>query len=538
MTRSSSSDAMVRDVYRAFVRHRRKAVLFFVAVMTGVVLFTLLCPKEYRSEGKLFLRLGRENAMLDATATLGENPIAAVPLSRENEINSVVELLQSRMLLEKVVDQLGPAAVLGRDAQAPSAEGDVAESDSAAGWVHEAGVPFAAAFSAGKGLLLQLTSSGELDDRERAVLDMAKHLKVAAAKKSNVIEVSYEGSQPRLCQAVVAKLIDVYLDEHVRLNRTRGSYDFFAEQTKHLRDDLAKKEADLRDLKNKTGLASPGDQRQIVVARIGRLEDELLHAESARAVAEAKVRQLRQRLAALPDTQVTNETSGFNNEGTDRMRDQFYALQVREKEAQARYTEDHPRMRQIREQVAASRAVLEQEERNRKQVTKEPSRLHHQAELALLTEEPLLASLQAQAGRLRTQLADVRGELGTLNENQMRLATLQREVDLLETDYRKYAVNLEQARIDRQLETQRMSNITVAQPASYEPRPVRPRKMWNLLLGLCAGLCGAVGLPLLLEQWDRLPRTPKDVEKSLDLPTLATVPRLKPRRVALNKAPR
>jgi uncharacterized protein involved in exopolysaccharide biosynthesis len=255
-------------------------------------------------------------------------------------------------------------------------------------------------------------------------------------------------------------------------------------------------------------------------------------------VAEAKVRQLRQRLAALPDTQVTNETSGFSNEGTDRMRDQFYALQVREKEAQARYTEDHPRMQQIREQVAASRAVLEQEERNRKQVTKEPSPLHHQAELALLTEEPLLASLQAQAGRLRTQLADVRGELGSLNENQMRLATLQREVDLLEADYRKYSVNLEQARIDQQLETQRMSNIIVAQPASYEARPVRPRKAWNLLFGLCVGLCGAVGLPLLLEQLDHSPRTPEDVEKSLDLPTLATVPRLKPRRVALNKVPR
>jgi len=538
MTRSSSSDTIVRDVYRAFSRHKRKAVLFFVAVMTGVVLFTLLCPKEYRSEGKLFLRLGRENAMLDATATLGENPIAVVPQSRENEINSVVELLQSRMLLEKVVDQLGPAVVLGGDAQAPSAEGDVAESDSAAGWVHEASVPFAAALSAGKGLLLQLTSSGDLDDRERAVLNMTKHLKVAAAKKSNVIEVSCEGPQPRLCQTIVAKLIDVYLDEHVRLNRTRGSYDFFAEQTKHLRDDLTVKEADLRDLKNNTGLASPGDQRQIIVARIGRLEDELLHAESARAVTEAKVAQLRQRLAALPDTQVTNETSGFSNEGTDRMRDQFYALQVREKDAQARYTEDHPRMRQIREQVAASRAVLEQEEQNRKQVTKEPSRLHHQAELALLTEEPLLASLQAQAGRLRTQLADVRGELGTLNENQMRLATLQREVDLLEADYRKYSVNLEQARIDQQLETQRMSNITVAQPASYEPRPVRPRKLWNLLLGLCAGLCGAVALPLLLEQWDHSPRTPEDVEKRLDLPTLATVPRLKPRHVALNKVPR
>jgi len=64
------------------------------------------------------------------------------------------------------------------------------------------------------------------------------------------------------------------------------------------------------------------------------------------------VRQLRDKLSGLPDTQVTAETSGYGDEGTDRMRDQFYALQVREKEAQAKYTEDHPKMRQIRDQVA------------------------------------------------------------------------------------------------------------------------------------------------------------------------------------------
>ena len=293
---------------------------------------------------------------------------------------------------------------------------------------------------------------------------------------------------------MVAKLIDSYLDEHLRLNRTRGSHEFFADQTRRLREELSRKEGDLRDLKNKTGLASPADQRQMMVARIGRLEDELLHAEAARAVARAKVRELREKLASLPDTEVTNETSGFGNEGTDRMRDQFYALQVREKEAQAKYTDDHPKMRQIREQIAAARSVLDEEERGRRQVTKEPSRLHHQAELALLGEEPALASLEAQADQMRAQLAVVRKELTTLNENELRLAALQRDVDLLEADYRKYSANLEQARIDQQLEAQRMSNISIAQPASYEPRPVRPRTTLNLLLGLCAGALGGLAL--------------------------------------------
>ena len=81
---------------------------------------------------------------------------------------------------------------------------------------------------------------------------------------------------------------------------------------------------------------------------------------------------MQRQLAGLPDSEVSQETSGLGNEGTDRMRDQFYALQVREKEAQAKYTDEHPKLRQIRNQLAAARKLLEEEEKTRRQVTTEP----------------------------------------------------------------------------------------------------------------------------------------------------------------------
>ena len=164
-----------------------------------------------------------------------------MPQSRDNEINSVVEILQSRALLEKVVDALGPATVLARQ-----------------------------------------TAAAGPDEREDAVLRLTGNLKVEAARKSSVIEVSYLGSSPKLCQSVVAKLVDVYLDEHGRINRTHGSHEFFAEQTRRLGQQLSRREVELRDLKSATGLASPAAQRQQIVARVGRLEDELLQTEAAR----------------------------------------------------------------------------------------------------------------------------------------------------------------------------------------------------------------------------------------------------------------
>lgn len=491
-------------------RHKRLSATFFVAVVAGVGLLTFFWPKQYRSEGKLFVRLGRENAMLDPTATLGQNPIAAVPQSRENEINSVVEILQSRMLFEKVVDGLGPDAILGSGREKASSERTSR---------HPERIEGSSANSK------DVLSPARDDARERAVRRLTKKVIVEAPKKSSVIEITYEGPSPEQARAVVAKLIDVYRDEHVRLNRTHGSHQFFADQTRRLRDDLSRKEAELRDLKDRTGLASPVAQRQLIVARIGRLEDELLGVESARAVAEAKVSSLRAKLATLPETQVANETSGFGNDGTDRMRDQFYALQLRENEAQARFTDENPKMQVVRQQIAASRAVLDAEERSRKRVTREPGRLHQQAASALLAEEPTVASLKVHTERLTAQLAGVRKQLTALNDNEMRVAATQREVDLLDADYRKYANSLEQARIDQQLEVQRMSNIAVVQPASYEPRPVRPRTALNMLLAIGVGVCGALTLPLALDQF-HAPPSPEEMPQPLRLPTLATIPQV------------
>ena len=102
----------MKDLIFAVFRHKGKAALFFGIVLAGTILFTIFVPRKFHSEGKLYLRLGRENATLDPTATLGENSIVAIPQSRENEINSVADMVQSRVLLEKVVDKLSPAVVL------------------------------------------------------------------------------------------------------------------------------------------------------------------------------------------------------------------------------------------------------------------------------------------------------------------------------------------------------------------------------------------------------------------------------------------
>ena len=497
----------MKDLAFALLRHKGKGASFFGVVLAGTILITIFAPRKFRSEGKLYLRLGRENATLDPTVTLGENSIVAMPQSRENEINSVAEMVQNRAVLEKVVDKLGPAVVL-EEATGAQTEGESA----AASGVSTGGL---------KNTVKSLLGLPIISDRNRAVGKIEKSLKVEPARKSSVIEINYVAGSPKSAQAVVAALIDAYLVEHVRLNRPQGSHEFFAAQTNLLRDDLAKKEQALRDLRNQTGLASSRDQRKQIIERIGRLEDDLQEADTARAVSEAKVGALRHKLADLPDTQVTQEISGYGNDGTDRMRDQLYALHVREGEAASKYTPENPKLQQIREQIDEAKQILAHEQRTRTQVTKEPGRLKEQTQLELLAEEPILASLNARSRESRSQLAAARDELKTFNENELQVTKLEREVDMLEGEYRKYSASLEQARIDQALQIERMSNINVAQEATCDEAPISPRPLVNLLLGLGAGLFAAVGVCLACDRLGNSPPATQDFEKSLSAPVLA-----------------
>ena len=76
---------------------------------------------------------------------------------------------------------------------------------------------------------------------------------------------------------------------------------------------------------------------------------------------------------------------------------------------------------------------------------------------------------------------------------------MERDLELDRANYRTYAASLERARIGAALESQRISNISVAQDATYEPKAIRPRKMFLLPCGLVAGLMSALGLALVTE---------------------------------------
>ena len=127
------------------------------------------------------------------------------------------------------------------------------------------------------------------------------------------------------------------------------------------------------------------------------------------------------------------------------------------------------------------------------QTTMAVNRPYEDTRKALLEEEPLLAAAASKTLTLTQQIAAAQDELKTFGQDALRIARLEREADEVQTSYRKFLASLEQTRIDHDLETQRMSNISVAQPASLDPRPVAPQQPHEPGPGPAGGRVGRPG---------------------------------------------
>ena len=114
LTRRSSSghDTLpltLRDLAAPVFRQRRLALLIFLGVFFGAVLGGLFVPRKFEAEMKILVNRDRVDTVVTPNPNAAE-VVAPVPAVSEEDINSEVELLKSRDLLENVVVASGSDA--------------------------------------------------------------------------------------------------------------------------------------------------------------------------------------------------------------------------------------------------------------------------------------------------------------------------------------------------------------------------------------------------------------------------------------------
>jgi len=492
-------DSSLRDLFGVLFRHKRRSGLFLAVILALTALVTALMPRAYESDAKLLMRVGRESVAVDPTAS-SSGQVLSVRQSRDSEVNSELEILTSQDVIGAVVDAFGPEKF------------------------------------APPGLLERLGILGSGNIRQRAILNLSTSLSIEALKDSNIISLSYSAGRPELARDVLKKIIEVYRTQHIAAHRTVGAYQFFAQETARLGSELAGAENKLRDAKNRAHIGSIDEQRRILMGRIGAMQQDQEQTRSALSSSKARVASMQAMLKTLPETITTEQTSGMPNAAADGMRQKIYELQLKEQDLLSRYRESSEPVQEVRRQIAEAQALLARQDQNRTQVTEGLSASHQRVNGDLLAETAALSGLRAKSEALESELRIARKELSALNDSEVKIAQIDRQVQAQKQTLQKYSANLEQTRIDQALETEKISNISVVEQATLPSLPVSPRVLLNLVLGTFVGLLGGVAVAFGSEFVDHSIRKPSDVEERLQLPTLAAIPYQDPGR-ALSRSP-
>lgn len=497
------------DFLQAVFRNKKKVVCVPLLILGFAMLVILFAPREYQSEAKLFMQVGRESVKLPTTATVGDK-ISMMSNSRENEIVTAMESLKSRGTLEKVVDQLGADIVLGN--------GSVGEKKSNY---------FTTALRTVVGQAVRLVRSIDpVSDHERAVITMERGLEIEAENDSTLITIRYEAETPELAQLVAQTLIDVYQNEHRRLHRTSGSRDFFADQYEQLKQQLDESVDKLREAKNRMGVVSIESRRSTLESRMASIELSLYDNRQQLAATRARVADIRKQLAATPERMVAEETT-VPNTGTDLLREQVFELQVLMLDQQAKYSDDHPSLRATRDQLNKAREMLAAESLDRQETTNDINPNHRTLSLALATEESQLAGIVAQNDTLNKQRETVAADLKQLNDYELEIDQLSRQSQLARTNYFRYAENLEKARIDEELDKNAITNAIQAQKATFAQKPVSPNKLLIAALAIMLSLFSVVSLVLVSEKLSNPIYKEEQLAESLQVPVFGVLPEQK-----------
>jgi uncharacterized protein involved in exopolysaccharide biosynthesis len=486
-SRDEYVDLSLRDVLTPLFRRKRLIIGTFLGVFLAVLLLGLLMPR-YRSQMSILVDRERVDLAITTDASPQSNT-TETPLTEE-EVNSEVELIKSRDVLEQVVRTNGLANSHG--------------------------------FSLGD---LIHGKRSEPDRVAAAVESLAKKLKIEAVAKTNVIQVAYSSPDPQLSYHVLKSLGDLYMEKHVAVHRPAGSYAFFAGEANRYKKALDADEALLRNFGNEQGLAAPDLQRTNMALQVTNSVGLMHAAQQAIASDEQRMRSDRQQMGQTPQRVATLRSSAAADKLLSDLNASLLAAQTKRTQLALKYDPNFPLMKEADQEVAQAQAAIDRAEQTRyvtEATDRDPTYELLREDLARTQSD--LAGQHANLAAIQKSIHSMQGRMVDLDKQSLDQGDLQREAKADEGNYLVYLAKREQARTSDALDRSRIANVSIAVPPAIPALPIAGFGI-VLLTALGAATFLSLAIAYCVDYFDPSFHTPAQVVDILGVPVVVGIPR-------------
>ncbi len=467
----------------------------------------IVWPRTYVSHASLLFQVGRESVALDPTVTTGQTML--LQKSQEEDLNSALQILRSRQVLEMVVDKLGEAAILA--GSLPSTE-------------PEKGPTILGAIR--KIADACIRASGLRDDiskHEMALLRLSGCINYDAPKKSTVITVEATSKSPEMAQAISRNVVDAFLILHSQTMQTKGSRDFFIAQTESATKRLQQAQGKKRKFLEERKIVSIEAKQSIMKEHMSSIEMDLLTTQRELVQALSKSKQLDTDIIKLDDfTIATEQESSGSNWGE--LRQRVYELELRELNESAKYADSHVFLQATRKELEGAHKILDEfKKTDVKDKNTVPNPLKQKLQEEMKLNDSTIAGQRSAIEKLRSQMSTLEGAVAEHLQDANDLSQIDRDIDQYASSLRLLRDKEEEARVIDELRTGGISSVSQFQSATFVERPIKPNKQLLLSAFVLLGLVSGLGLAFIREINSGAIRTVVQAAQRLEVPVIGEV---------------
>lgn len=347
--------------------------------------------------------------------------------------------------------------------------------------------------------------------REKQATDtLVRNLRIDPAKNSRLVAVSFDSADPSLAATVANGFADNFISSNLerRYETTAYARDFLQkriatvkerlEQSERLLVAYAKREGIISLNAGGSGKENAGDNSggSLAASSLVATNDALSAAQNDRIAAEQRYRQ----------AQSNRSTSEMLQSPTAQaLRTKLAELKAQYDENLNVYRPDFPAMQRLKIRIDSTQADLLRESGN------VSSALRSDYAAATARER----ELQAKVNTLKSSVLDLRGRSIQYN-------IIQREVDTNRTLYDGLLQRFKEVGIAGGIGE---NLVSIVDRAELPTKPIKPRLMLNIAIGIILGLGLGFAAALAIEFIDDTITTPEDVRGKLNLTPLGVIPK-------------
>jgi succinoglycan biosynthesis transport protein ExoP len=358
---------------------------------------------------------------------------------------------------------------------------------------------------------------------------------------AGIVEIQAEGSHPQVALDIANTYVDVLLarTRSFNVDDAKNTREYLSQQTAQVSDSLTRSESALRSFTmSRGGIQIPAKSTE-TAQRLSQLETTLAEIQANKNISQTRLAALKTKLESMPApppaTKAAPAASPVNAANAGRLRSKLASLEAQMVEAKTRYSDDHPRVRSLAQQIADLQRDLGDAVRDATAsnpgTTAIPVDDRNAFSEMVAALDTSVVSLTAQENAVKDQLAGLRRDLSGLSKDELEYRRLASEVETNRKLSTLLSDKLGAARIREQGE---MNVVKVIDPPSFPTTAPNQRRVQFVGLALALALMIGIGAPATAEYFNRPIMGETDIKHLTGLPVLAAVPQVDSQRVVFS----